>query len=198
MKIIAAADIHGAQFRLNLLLDKIKKFNPDLVALCGDITQFGPDSQAKSLLGQIKKETFAVTGNIDTEDVKKGITDSIATFLEFKKIERENHSFIGVNGSREEDFKKIEDLIDEKTIILSHVPPYKIQDEIYKGKNGGSKILKQLVEDKKPLMVLCGHIHENPGFRKYKDTWVVNCSMGKNGEGALIEINKDISIEMLG
>ena len=198
MKIIAAADIHGAQFRLNLLLDKIKKFNPDLVALCGDITQFGPGSQAKSLLDQIKKETFAVTGNIDTEDVKKGITDSIATFLEFKKIERENHSFIGVNGSREEDFKKIEDLIDEKTIILSHVPPYKIQDEIYKGKNGGSKILKQLIEDKKPLMVLCGHIHEDPGFKKYKDTWVVNCSMGQNGEGALIEINKDISIEMLG
>ena len=32
----------------------------------------------------------------------------------------------------------------------------------------------------------------------YKNTIVVNCSMGKQGEGALVEIGKDITVKMLG
>ena len=79
MKILATADIHGAQYRLNLVLKNIERYSPDLVVICGDVTQFGPGELAKNLLNQIQVETLAITGNIDTPDVGKGIDESKAT-----------------------------------------------------------------------------------------------------------------------
>ncbi|MEE9440640.1 MAG: metallophosphoesterase, partial [Candidatus Thermoplasmatota archaeon] len=63
MKILAVADIHGSQYRLNAVLDNIKKYSPDLVIICGDITQFGPGDVATNFLNQIPVETFAIPGN---------------------------------------------------------------------------------------------------------------------------------------
>ena len=38
----------------------------------------------------------------------------------------------------------------------------------------GSKTVKQFIEEKQPLLVLTGHIHESPGSVKIGRTWVVN------------------------
>ena len=57
--------------------------------------------------------------------------------------------------------------------------------------------MEQLVDKFKPRLVLSGHIHEDPGITKIGKTTVVNCSMGKRGEGSLIEINNEISVKMI-
>lgn len=88
-------------------------------------------------------------------------------------------------------------LLNEKSVLVSHVPPYGAQDKIFIGLHGGSKELKEIVDKYKPRLVLCGHVHEDPGFTKIGKTTVVNCSMGKRGEGALVEINEKISVKML-
>ena len=61
----------------------------------------------------------------------------------------------------------------------------------------GSKAIRRIVEVKKPILVLSGHIHEAPGYSKFDETFVVNCSLGKHGEGAIIKLDKNISVEML-
>lgn len=199
MKILATADIHGSQYRLNIVLKNIEKYSPDLVIICGDITQFGPGELAKNFLNQIPTETLAITGNIDTPDVSKAINDSKAINIEMKKIEKNGFSFIGIDEKDLQDLKKFNEkkLLDQKSILVSHKPPYGIQDKIFLGMHGGSKELRDIIEKYKPCLVLCGHIHEDPGFTKTKETIVVNCSMGKRGEGALVEINKNISVKML-
>jgi Icc-related predicted phosphoesterase len=201
MKILATADIHGSQYRLNILLDNIERYSPDLVVICGDITQFGPGDVAKNFLNQIPIETLAISGNIDSADVFKAINDSKATNIEMKKVVKKGLPFIGINGENENQtnqfFKENKNLLDETSILVTHVPPYDTQDKIFLGKHGGSKELKKIVDKFKPRLVLCGHIHEDPGYTNVEDTIVVNCSMGKRGEGALIEINKDISVKML-
>jgi hypothetical protein len=63
--------------------------------------------------------------------------------------------------------------------------------------HGGSKELKEIVEKYNPRLVLSGHIHEDPGITKNDKTIFVNCSMGKKGEGALIDINEEITVKML-
>jgi len=98
MKILAVADIHGAQYRLNTLLDNIEKYSPDLVVICGDITQFGPGAVAKNFLNQIPVETLAIPGNIDTPDVGKSILESKAENIDLKKVFKNNISFIGIGG----------------------------------------------------------------------------------------------------
>lgn len=201
MKILAAADIHGSQYRLNLLLENIQRYSPDLVVICGDITQFGPGEVAKNFLDQIPVETLAVPGNIDTADVYKAINDSKAVNIDMKKVVKKGLPFIGVNGVNENQtnqfFKDNINLLDEKSILVTHVPPYDTQDKIFLGKHGGSKELRELIDKYKPRLVLSGHIHENPGFVKKDNTIIVNCSMGKRGTGALIDLNDTITVKML-
>ncbi len=199
LKIYAVADLHGSQHRLNIVLKNIQRYSPDLVAVCGDITQYGPADVAKDFLNQIPTETVAVTGNIDSIDVEKGIDASKATRIELKKVVKKGVKFVGVSGVNPNDFKLLSDkkMIDKKTVLVTHVPPYETVDKIFIGMHGGSKELRSIVDKHKPRLVLSGHIHEAPGFKKIDDTVFVNCSIGKRGEGALIDINEDISVKML-
>jgi len=200
LKIYAIADLHGSQHRLNIVLKNIQRYSPDLIVVCGDITQYGPREVAKNFLNQIPVETVAVTGNIDSSDVEKGIDDSKATRIELKKVVKKGIPFVGTSGINPDHFKILSDkkMIDDRTVLVTHVPAYDTVDKIFIGMHGGSKELRSLVEKHKPRLVLSGHIHEDPGFKKIEDTVFVNCSMGKRGEGAIIDINENISVKMLG
>jgi uncharacterized protein len=208
MKILAIADIHGSQYRLNLVLKNAKTYAPDLVIICGDITQFGPGEIATNFLNQIPVKTIAIPGNIDTFDVDQGITASNALNLHMKRVMIYGISFVGVgrelpsmltgidiiDGQVKKPLNKI---LDDMTVLVTHFPPYKLQDKIFIGSHGGSKELRNLIDTYKPRLVLCGHIHEDPGVSKSGNTMVVNCSMGKRTEGALIEITDKIKVSIL-
>jgi Icc-related predicted phosphoesterase len=199
VKILAVADIHGAQYRLNLVLKNIERYSPDLLIMCGDITQFGPGELARNFLDQIPIDTIAVTGNIDTLDVGKAINDSKATNIELRKVVRKGVSFVGVSGINPDHFKILDDkkMITNETVLVTHVPPFDTKDKVFIGMHGGSKELRALIGKYSPRLVISGHIHEDPGFIKIGKTIFVNCSMGKSGEGALIKLHKNVSITML-
>jgi hypothetical protein len=208
MKILAVADIHGSQYRLNLVLKNIQAYNPDLVLLCGDITQFGPGELATNLINQIPVKTFAIPGNIDTFDVDQGIIASNATFLHMRRVVFQGISFVGIgreirtpladitiiDGSQK---KSLIDIFDKTSILVTHIPPFKLQDKIFIGSHGGSKELRTFIDTCKPRLVLCGHIHEDPGMTKLLNTTIVNCSLGKRTEGAIVEINDSIKVTIL-
>ena len=199
MKILAIADLHGSQYRLNIALKNVERYSPDLVVICGDITQFGPGDLAKNFLDQIPVETLAITGNIDTSDVSRGIDDSKATRIEMKKEVKKGIPFIGVDGVAPNQFKVVEEknLLDVTSVLISHEPPHGAQDKVFLGVHGGNKELREIIDKYKPRLVLCGHIHEDPGVTRIGETTIVNCSMGKRGEGALIEINDKLFVKML-
>lgn len=199
MKIYSIADLHGSQYRLNIIIKNIEKISPELVVVCGDITQFGPADVAKNFLDQINVETLVVTGNTDPPNVEKSIGNSKATLIELKKVVKKGIPIVGLSGINPNDFKIIEEkkMIDKETILVTHVPPFNTLDKIFIGIHGGSKELRELIDKFKPRLVLSGHIHENPGYKKINNTIFINCSIGKYGEGALITINKEISIKML-
>ena len=208
MKLYAVADIHGSQYRLNIVLNNIEKFFPDLVVICGDITQFGPGQVALNFLNQIKVETLAIHGNIDTPDVNQAITDSKAYNINLKHVIIKSISFVGIGGSLPDQLSKIiienknckkplEESIDKNTVLVTHVPPFKTQDKVFFGQHSGSKDLRRIVDKYKPRLVLCAHIHEDPGFIELEDSIVVNCSIGKRTEGAIIEINDKIDVKIL-
>ena len=203
MKILAVADIHGAQYRLNLILENIERYHPDLVIICGDITQFGPGDVAKNFLNQLPGETLAIPGNIDTADVPQAIKESKATPLHMKKHEIHGLSFVGVSGVNPQDVELFftdeekKTWITKDTILVSHVPPKGYQDRVFFGMHSGSEELRRVVDAYHPQLVLCGHIHEDPGITKTDDTIIINCSMGKRGSGALITMGTPLKAEML-
>ncbi len=205
MRILAAADIHGAQYRMNIILKNIEKYKPDIVIICGDITNFGPEELATTLLNQIPTETLVVIGNCDPFKTNNAINESRAENLHLKTIEIKGLNFLGIGGDipanleevKTEKNKNLKDVIDSNTVLVTHVPPYKLQDKVYIGHHVGSKQLRDLINKTKPKLVLCGHVHEDPGCTKIDDTIVVNCSIGKKTEGALIKINEKIDVEIL-
>jgi len=208
MKILAAADIHGSQYRLNLVLKNVEAYTPDLVVICGDITQFGPGELATNLLNQIPIKTFAIPGNIDTFDVDQGITVSNATYLHMRRVVFQGIPFVGIgreiptpladatiiDGTQK---KSLMNILDKTSVLVTHAPPFKVQDKIFIGSYRGSRELRTIIDTRKPRLVLCGHIHEDPGMTKLMNTIVVNCSLGKRTEGAIVEINDNIKVTIL-
>jgi uncharacterized protein len=208
MRILACADIHGSQHRLNLFLDQITNHKPDLAVICGDLTQFGPAETATSILNQIPIRTIAVPGNIDTPDVSDGITRSNAENIDHRRILIDTTPFIGLGGRPPTHLattlietgsgrQPLGDLVDSHTILVTHVPPYKTVDRMSLGPHGGNKGLRRLIENNQPRLVLSGHIHENPGVEKIRETIIVNCSIARSTEGALIDLGEAITVTML-
>jgi uncharacterized protein len=208
MRIYAAADIHGAQHRLNIILKNIEQYSPDLMIICGDITQFGPGEIATNFLNQIPVDTLALQGNIDTVDVSKAITNSKAKNIDCSRLVIKKLSFIGIGGDSSSPLaltqitdgktsKLLCELIDKKTILITHVPPYGFQDKVFINQHIGNKELRDLIESYAPRLVLCGHVHEDPGVTTYKTTTIVNCSLGKRTEGAIIDTTDEIKVKIL-
>jgi Icc-related predicted phosphoesterase len=208
MRILAAADLHGSQHRLNLLLQNVTAYKPELVVICGDLTQFGPGSVAKNLLDQIPVETLAVHGNIDSADVPEAIDKSKATNIHLKRVIRFKVPFIGVGGDLPPSLAgllirdgpeehPLRDLLTRESVLVTHVPPYKLQDRIFIGTHGGNKELRALVDTCTPRLVLCAHIHEDPGVTVSGSTTVVNCSMGKRTEGTVVDLDDTITVTTL-
>ncbi len=208
MRILAIADLHGAQYRLNLVLQNIVTYKPDVVIVCGDLTQFGPGEVATNLLNQIPTRTLAVPGNIDTFDVDQGINMSSAINLDRKHMVLQGIPFVGIGREIPTELpdllidveatqEPLKNILTPSCILVTHYPPYKSQDRIFIGTHGGSKELRRIIDRYKPRLVLCGHIHEDPGMIMVGETTVVNCSMGKRTEGAIVEINDSLKVSIL-
>jgi Icc-related predicted phosphoesterase len=81
-------------------------------------------------------------------------------------------------------------------IVISHCPPYGILDYAirYGHENIGSKALKEFITKKRPILVLCGHVHSQGGnVQRINGTTVINVASHDNkfarGIVAIIDIN---------
>ena len=208
MRLVAVADLHGSQHRVNLLLGQVAAHHPDLVVVCGDVTQFGPAETATMLLNQIPGRAVAVPGNIDSPDVADGIAASRVENIDRRRVVIDGVPFVGLgdmlpsslvtlsiaDGTR---MRPLEECVDKSTVLVTHVPPFKTRDKMALGPHGGSKGLRRFVEEREPLLVLCGHIHEDPGVVMVGRTTVVNCSLARRGEGAVVDLGETVSVTML-
>jgi Icc-related predicted phosphoesterase len=100
--------------------------------------------------------------------------------IDGNKVNLNGYNFVGYRHTTFEktevdqraDMPTIERLIDKKTILVTHSPPWGIMDESasfdYRKKDAvhiGSKPIKDLIMKKPPLLHLFGHVHESFGIR---------------------------------
>lgn len=203
MRIYATADIHGAQHRVNEALAAIKEHDPEVIVIAGDITQFGPADAAITILNQFPSPVYTLPGNIDTADVWEGIKQTKAVNIHKKQTQVNGLTFTGVNGVDDEETElfftdeTLKSYLEQTDVLITHVPPYGIQDTVFLGKHAGSKPIRKIVDTFHPLLVICGHIHEKPGYTEHDQSMIVNCTMGKRGRGAIIDIDKTVKVTML-
>ncbi|MBP8980403.1 MAG: metallophosphoesterase family protein [Syntrophobacterales bacterium] len=210
MKILAAADIHGREASLRRLCRVCGETCPEVLVLAGDITGWGNDEHVFEILESLALPVLAVHGNVDADD----LTEMAARYRNIRSLHLREETvagvpFVGWGGGvsatllerflpRRSTKNGIEAVpsLKEDTVFVTHIPPWGILDSGFASLHGGSKALRQLLEDRQPRLMICGHIHECRGIERLGKTTVVNCSMGIRGTGALIELRRDGGMEI--
>ena len=214
MRALVLSDSHGRSEVFQKAASLAERRKVELVLVCGDITNFGHVTQARSLftpLTDLNLPLMYVPGNCD-----------LSSFLE-EKIENTQNlhascarlrdvAFIGVGCAPSSCLRTplefpeswlMESLnrgfgmcsSTEKLIVVSHTPPFDTRvDLAYMNQHIGSRSIRRFVEEKKPLAVFCGHVHEAQGTDQIGETLVVNPGPAKKGKYALAEIDDTVEV----
>ncbi len=67
----------------------------------------------------------------------------------------------------------------EGGVLVSHSPPKGVVDVSSRGLSLGSVAVREVVERRRPKLVVCGHIHDSAGqHARFRETMVVNAGPG--------------------
>jgi len=200
MKILASGDIHGDTRLAEKLAEKAEKENVDLVVLCGDLTY--AEMSTDGIVGPFVKrgkKVILIPGNHETLATADFLAELYgATNLHGYSIKVGDVGLFGCGGANigifqmpeKEMFdvlKKGNDKIkDMKTkIMVTHVHPSGSTIEKFTQIFPGSTGIRKAVDELKPDILLCSHVHEAEGIEeKIGKTRVIN--VGKKGK--IIEI----------
>ena len=216
MKLIVGSDFHGSEAMIKKFAVEAIEEKADAMLICGDITNFGTLMEASyllSILAETRMPTLFVPGNCDSPSLL-GVNLEGVRLLHGEAATYGEFSFIGVGGSPPTPFhtpfelseeeitaelkKAAENITDyRRLIIISHSPPYGTRlDKTRLRLHAGSLSIRRFIEEKKPLLVFCGHIHEARGEDRMGDTIIVNVGPAKDGNYVLAGVKKNnISIE---
>jgi uncharacterized protein len=212
MRMLVFSDIHGSTTGTMTTMELCQKHKPDLVVICGDITNFDPLEWAEGYLSRIRTlvsdrtesqspgRVAAVPGNCDPKDLpnifgRTGIID-----LHRRKQEIGGIVFGGAGGADYTPFNtpfEFEDdtfsqwlrpLMEENMIMVTHAPAHGYLDTNYQGSHRGSNSIRAIVDQWRPILMLSGHMHEARGIESHNGTVFVNPGPAKDGFGALVEL----------
>ncbi|MGC1122310.1 MAG: metallophosphoesterase family protein [Candidatus Methanofastidiosia archaeon] len=193
MNLCVIADLHGT----TTYSSRLKSISCDLLVICGDITHFGHAGQARTILSTVPIPYLAVHGNCDYEDVVD-VLEEEGCNLHQKTIRRNNKTFCGLGGANyfkgktpsevtEQEIYDALSQVEKDCILVTHVPPHNTAvDRAFRIKHAGSTALRQVVEERCPAVLLCGHIHEGRGQDFIGDTLVVNPGVFSKGYYTLV------------
>jgi len=198
MRLAAASDIHGDYVMTRRFGMAVLDLNASAIILAGDI---GPNAEkVLSYLSQLEIPIYVVLGNDDSpldayilEDTPY-VLNIDGECLDIGPVE-----IIGLSGNLGSGFaspdeKKMEATLQKAftkaskpVILVSHFPPYRVLDfatrHSEKGEHIGSKALRKVIEQCKPVLCVCGHVHKDGGKRAFlKDTEVINIAALENDE----------------
>jgi len=188
MRIVAISDIHGHTGGLQALQSELAA--ADLLIAAGDITHFGGAPEAAEVLDALlalAPRTVAVTGTCDPPAVGAYLEER-GVGLDGRLRELDGVAFFGLGGSlpcpgptpneyTEEDYERILNGATSALplVLVSHQPPYDTKlDMISTGLHVGSKSVRAFIEERRPAVCICGHIHEAYGVDRLGSTVIVN------------------------
>ena len=203
-KLYATADLHGNLDRLGWVTDNVVALKPDVLVIAGDITGHREPAAYIRRLNDLPIPVLTILGNMDSQEIERLIASCPNVIsLHQREVTLDGVRFVGMGGTipvpfssricfREKQMiEAMDHLIKTDSVLVAHPPPYGTLDEGLGNLHAGSRGLRRLILGKQPRMLICGHIHEKPGWAYVEKTMVVNCSMGRSGAGALITLSGD-------
>lgn len=200
---VVIGDIHGQISNISRI--------PELesaqgVIISGDITQLGGCQEAEKVLGALPDlPLYAQIGNMDLPEVDGCLSRACNNIHGRARALSPRTAVFGAGGSTITPFHTPSEFSEEQyaawleegwekaakypgTILISHNPPKDSAcDKISSGAHVGSRAVRKFIEEKQPVICVCGHIHEARGTDKIGKTLVLNPGMLSEGSYVLIE-----------
>lgn len=209
MIIYAVSDLHARPERLESVRSNITAHQPDVLVIAGDIINYIKPVWVLEQLNGIGVPVLAVRGNSDPAYMARYFAAyPNVRLLNASRITVNGISFTGLSGTIPVPFRtrvgfrekhlmeKLRSMIDPETVLIAHPPPYGTLDRVGKKIHAGSALVRDLVLQTRPRMLICGHIHEDAGMAKLEETMVLNCCVTHKGQGALIELDGRDSLKI--
>jgi uncharacterized protein len=195
MRILGAGDIHGDMDLAKKLSERALSEKVDLVILCGDIAD---DDSIENILEPFRQKNLKmllISGNHESI--------STAEFLAYINKARHMHGYsvkyddvgifgcgsanIGIHGIPESEIfdtlkrghRYLADV--RKKIMMTHVHPQGSNMEKLSNFVFGSSGVRKAIDEFKPDILLCSHVHEAEGLEEHiGSTLVIN--VGRKGK----------------
>ena len=205
---LVLSDIHSRIDCVKEIKSTIHNKNLDFCLLLGDLTNFG-DRKVTEVLEVIGiDKCYAIPGNLDSWETLKEM-ESTGISIHKKSVKLGNFKLVGFGGglqnepggalfSEQEIEKELASLVNENTILATHLPPKNSKiDLASNGVHIGSEAVGKIIKEKQPALHLCGHAHDAFGEIKIGKTRSINVGAVKEGRFALLKIEGGLSIELL-
>jgi Icc-related predicted phosphoesterase len=213
MRLLCITDIHSEVRRF----EKILALEPkaDLLIIGGDFTNFGKPPEVDHILDLAQAHTprvLAVAGNCDSPEIDQLLLER-GVSLHKRGARIGDIGFFGLSAMppwkgnmyefSEDDldrflaagFAQVED--SPEFIMVPHCPPRNSEvDRNSSGVSVGSIAVRNWMGKVKPLLVVCGHIHEARGQSQIENTVVVNCGPARDGNYAVAAIGNEVRVEL--
>jgi len=210
MRIVAISDIHGNRKNVRGIAETLnQEFEALLIA--GDITHFSGAESARKVLEPLLEvgiKIVAVHGNCDGRDVPE-LLEKLGISAHDKRVEIGEIGIVGLGGSNITPFHTVWELSEDEIreilernyqkgdVILSHVPPHNTKADLtHSGLHVGSQALREFIEERKPPLIVTGHIHEARSMDRIGETLVVNPGPLFRGYYAVIDLDEIQAILM--
>ncbi len=197
MKILAFTDTHGTKRYFDILLKKSKE--ADLIVCAGDISDWGEgiDKELR-LFEKLEKPLLIIPGNHEGDNaLRRGCKKyGFCYYIHKASYEVEDYVFFGFGDGgfslQDSEFEKIAEKFkktlskDKKVILVTHGPPYGTKlDLLPQMGHRGCKSFTKFIKEVKPLLHICGHLHENNGKR---DIMAATAIINPGPKGQLLKI----------
>lgn len=200
MKILALADIHGRLDNIHLLAPVAADCH--VIAVAGDITDFGGPEQADAVLKALNGfmiPVVGVPGNCDSQAVDEKLRRLGGNIIE-NPVVVGDIVFVGFryhHPSDELSLRILEKIstpgaIPTRMVLVTHQPAWGTDVDLQAAtRHTGSRLVRSFIEDHQPLAAVSGHIHEACGVDQVGTTVLVNPGPYRNGRYGIIDINGD-------
>jgi uncharacterized protein len=190
----------------------------DLLIVGGDITTGGTPDDAETAIEQWKPlapQLLALAGNMDSPAIDARLAD-LGVGLDARGVVFGEIGVCGVSAAPlsplrtpyelgdEELERRIESAFDAVAssrfrIFCPHAPPQGTTcDQLRDGRHVGSVVVRRIVEQEQPDLVLCGHIHEARGVDEIGRTRIVNPGPATAGHYAAVTVEGELSVRLDG
>ena len=206
--LLAMGDLHGTLESFFALRRFAEERAPDAIVLAGDLLRIYPDQisigegfracgrHLSEVLDRVDLPLYYIMGNDDLVDWKP--EKELFRSIHGKRVEIPPYNLVGyqysppfMNGIYEkpeerlaEDLGKLEPLVDENTVLVTHAPARGHLDEAHSG-SVGSPAIRDFIEGCGPRVHIHGHIHRAFG----RDGIHFNAASGGEERALLIDID---------